>query len=286
MVLSETAASINQKLAEMNYRQQLMDTFAKMQQLPADERPQSLKFPDKVKQTTVELEACSIRRLTLTDTTKGELLMLHGGAFILPASTAFNQVALTFMKMGYAVTIPDYPLAPAGLVNVRQWILKVYQDWMNQSQAERHYLWGDSAGANIVLRLLLDIRENSLKIPDASALVSLCPDTTFNVSKTAAQQDLVLDPKRMRCMQNDVGYQQFDFMQQTDFSHIGRLRLDSGGNECVVDSVKTIAQKCELADGNAVDCIIHPCLVHDYPMWQAMPEAKATLKEIDKFFQM
>ncbi|SUP59087.1 Uncharacterised protein [Weissella viridescens] len=75
---------------------------------------------------------------------------------------------------------------------------------------------GDSAGANIVLRLLLDIRENSLKIPDASALVSLCPDTTFNVSKTAAQQDLVLDPKRMRCMQNDVGYQQFDFMQQTD----------------------------------------------------------------------
>lgn len=39
MVLSETAASINQKLAEMNYRQQLMDTFAKMQQLPADERP-------------------------------------------------------------------------------------------------------------------------------------------------------------------------------------------------------------------------------------------------------
>ncbi|RRG17643.1 alpha/beta hydrolase [Weissella viridescens] len=284
-MLSEVATSINQKLAEMNYRQQLMNTFEEMQRIPAENRPRALKFPSKVNQTTVAYDAHTVRRLTLTDTTQGELFMLHGGAFILPASTAFNQVAVAFMKMGYAVTIPDYPLAPAKIADIRPWILDVYQDWVAQNPTVGHYMWGDSAGANIAFRLLLDIRDAALIRPDATAFVSLCPDTTFSVPEKAAHADLVLDPNRMRRMQNNAAYQQFDFMQLADYSSLGRLRFDSGGNECVASAVSEIAQACEVAGGNEVAISVHPELVHDYPMWQAMPEAKQTLQDIHLFFQ-
>ncbi|MBM7616593.1 acetyl esterase/lipase [Weissella uvarum] len=283
MPISATARALNQKLKETKYRQELMNNFAQTYEQPIDERPLDDTFPQSVQREQYYLDERLVQRLTLTDTIKGELFMIHGGGFVMERSLAFNRIVTAFLKMGYAVTVPDYPLAPDDTARIQGWTLQVYQNWVQQTTGS-HFIFGDSAGANIALRLAFDIRDQGLARYSAMELLSLCPDRTFSATPEQRDADLVLDADQMQQMQEDVAFTPFDFMHETNYADLGQVRFDSGENEVSVPAVEQLAETMAQEPGNQVTCEIHSEMIHDFLMWQMLPEAKVALQAVDQYF--
>lgn len=126
-------------------------------------------------------------------------LYVHGGSYVLgsprthrPLTTAFSRVS------GGAVLALDYRLMPehrrmAGIMDTRQ----AYQ-WMlahapaGESPAGTAFVAGDSAGGNLVLALLLWLRDRGLREPDAAVVLS--PQTDSTMSSPSMVANMASDP--------------------------------------------------------------------------------------------
>lgn len=104
------------------------------------------------------------------------VLYIHGGAFCV--GTIDTRIAFTTLianKKGYNVVAVDYPLAPenpypAGL----NACFEVYKELLKTYKSENIILMGESAGGNLVLTLLLKIKDNGLGIPRLAFSFSPC----------------------------------------------------------------------------------------------------------------
>jgi epsilon-lactone hydrolase len=112
------------------------------------------------------------------------LLYLHGGGFVLGSAFGYRPLAGALaLAAGTGALVPEYRLAPehpfpAALDDA----VRAY-GWMLERgvPAEHVTLAGDSAGAGLVLSLLLTLKERGLPLPGAA--VMLCPavDLTFGL---------------------------------------------------------------------------------------------------------
>ena len=114
-------------------------------------------------------------------------LYIHGGGFVTGSSEA--RKGFTFClagKLGMNVVAIDYRLAPEHpFPQGAEDCLTAYKALLESYPAEKIVLLGESAGGNLVLSLLLQLRENGLPLPAA----------TFALSPTI-QYDSVLDSYR------------------------------------------------------------------------------------------
>lgn len=283
MAISNEATILHEKLQAMHYREQLMQTFSNNLELPENQRAKSTNFPRRVQQRMYQEDGYDVLTVWLDDKpVKGDLMMLHGGAFIMPISPAFNQLVVQFLKCGYRVCLPEYPLAPTALSHSRAWLLKVYRKWFKQSEGA-HFLFGESAGANLALRLLLDLERSEQ--PCATELLSICPDLSFTASPEAIANDLILDANIMRTLQGHAAVADFDFKTLDESQFVGSVHFDTGGNECNVPAVKQLTQQLAYNEKNDITVTISEGMIHDFMLWQMLPEAKAAIKAVDVFFQ-
>lgn len=283
MAISNEAKILYEKLQGMHYREQLMQTFRNNLELPENERANSANFPKRVQQHMYQEDGYDVLTAWLDDKpVKGDLMMLHGGAFIMPISPAFNQLVLQFLKCGYRVCLPEYPLAPTALSHSRAWLLKVYRKWFKQSKGA-HFLFGESAGANLAFRLLLDLERQEQ--PCATELLSICPDLSFMASPEAITNDIILDANIMRTLQGHATVADFDFKTLDESQFVGSVHFDTGGNECNVPAVEQLTQQLAYNEKNDITVTISDGMIHDFMLWQMLPEAKAAIKAVDVFFQ-
>ncbi|KRN76898.1 alpha/beta hydrolase [Weissella minor] len=283
MAISNEATILHEKLQAMHYREQLMQTFSNNLELPENQRAKSTNFPRRVQQRMYQEDGYDVLTVWLDDKpVKGDLMVLHGGAFIMPISPAFNQLVVQFLKCGYRVCLPEYPLAPTALSHSRAWLLKVYRKWFKQSEGA-HFLFGESAGANLALRLLLDLERSEQ--PCATELLSICPDLSFTASPEAIANDLILDANIMRTLQGHAAVADFDFKTLDESQFVGSVHFDTGGNECNVPAVKQLTQQLAYNEKNDITVTISEGMIHDFMLWQMLPEAKAAIKAVDVFFQ-
>ncbi|WP_419155562.1 alpha/beta hydrolase [Weissella minor] len=283
MAISNEAKILYEKLQAMHYREQLMQTFSNNLELPENQRAKSTNFPKKVQQHMYQEDGYDVLTVWLDEKPiKGDLMMLHGGAFIMPISPAFNQLVVQFLKCGYRVCLPDYPLAPTALSQSRAWLLKVYRKWFEQSEGS-HFLFGESAGANLALRLLLDLERQEQ--PCATELLSICPDLSFMASPEVIANDLILDADIMRTLQGYAALADFDFKTLDENKYVGSVHFDTGGNECNVPAVKQLTQQLAYNEKNDITVTISDGMIHDFMLWQMLPEAKEAIKAVDVFFQ-
>lgn len=283
MAISNEATILHEKLQAMHYREQLMQTFSNNLELPENQRAKSTNFPRRVQQRMYQEDGYDVLTVWLDDKpVKGDLMMLHGGAFIMPISPAFNQLVVQFLKCGYRVYLPEYPLAPTALSHSRAWLLKVYRKWFKQSEGA-HFLFGESAGANLALRLLLDLERSEQ--PCATELLSICPDLSFTASPEAIANDLILDANIMRTLQGHAAVADFDFKTLDESQFVASVHFDTGGNECNVPAVKQLTQQLAYNEKNDITVTISEGMIHDFMLWQMLPEAKAAIKAVDVFFQ-
>lgn len=118
------------------------------------------------------------------------VLYLHGGGFSLyPRDSYANLVALVAIAADASTFALDYRLAPefpfpAALNDARSAYL-----WLIEHHCEAHHLVvaGDSAGGNLTLSLLCDLRDRNMPLPALG--IALSPATEFDTIRPSMSEN-------------------------------------------------------------------------------------------------
>lgn len=295
-MVSESTAQLKKRLVQENFKQQLSNAFitsADHKLTPAFDRQL---FPANVNYQAyliggnrlVAVQSKHIQRHV-------SLLMLHGGGFVLPAGKNFIQVGMQFVNAGYTVWFADYPLLNrASSQALRHWVLQAYQIMCHQGNP--CLLWGDSAGANIALRLLMDLRDQGMTQPLATELFSLGPKLIVNQmtqDRPAGGQeldDIVLDSIKI----SDLFLNTFDtdmlslftFNTTNTYQNLGHIRLDGGAEESFANDIEELGSWLVSAVGTLSEVHIYDGMIHDFVLWPNLPESKMAVKNILRYFQL
>ncbi len=133
----------------------------------------------------------------VADRPSGCVLLLHGGAFVLPALPYHYRLARKVAKeAGCRVFMPLYDLAPTYIPPLQQEeAFDVYCYLRDNAEKlnidpERIAVMGDSAGGTLCAALMLMLRDRKLPLPAAQALLYPSLDTRFDSASMKEYTDV------------------------------------------------------------------------------------------------
>ena len=121
------------------------------------------------------------------------LIYIHGGAFtLLSAKSTADNAALMATASGMRVISIDYTNPPAlQWVGVQEQIRLVFQQLLAEGYSmDRIAIYGDSAGGNLVVRTVLNLRDSGLGMPKAVVLFSPWADLTNSGDTASTLKDV------------------------------------------------------------------------------------------------
>lgn len=121
------------------------------------------------------------------------LIYIHGGAFtLLSAKSTADNAALMASASGLRVISIDYTNPPAlQWVGVQEQIHSVFRQLLAEGYSmDRIAIYGDSAGGNLVVRTVLNLRDNGLGMPRAVVLFSPWADLTDSGDTASTLRDV------------------------------------------------------------------------------------------------
>lgn len=221
------------------------------------------------------------------------LLYLHGGGYAYYSKSHHNLIALITLAARTRTFALDYRLIPEhpfpaqledGLAAYR-WLLE------SGIAPERIVLAGDSAGGNLVLALLLSLRDDHIPLP--ALAIGLCPWTDVTNPGESMQANAASDwvEKRMAdrwagwLCQNASPNDPLVSPVRADLAGLPPIYLQAGGAEILHDMIVTFANRA-IQQGANVTLEVWPEMVHDFQAFGDMfPESKAALKRIAEMVQ-
>ena len=250
------------------------------------------KFPDDI--VTQEREIFGGRILTAATGAPlpQHIILLHGGAYTMQGTASHRDMMVTLIRQAnLRVSYVDYPLVPEATVDeTLGFVAQVYGYLHAQYPDDQFFLMGDSAGGGLALALLQQLQANQAPMPVGTILISPWTDLSMmNPDLSAAAKR---DPYLTLATLKKIG---FDYAGQhpvTDpivspiygnFDDLGSILLYYGTNELLSADDQRLVQKLEQATGT--DFAVHAVrsMLHDYVLWQKLPESKRTLKEVKQF---
>ncbi|MDA5195024.1 alpha/beta hydrolase [Alphaproteobacteria bacterium LMG 31809] len=223
----------------------------------------------------------------------GALLYLHGGAFVAGSARSHRQITtMLALETNLPVYALEYRLAPehpfpAALDDC----LAAYQALLETvGDARRIFLVGDSAGGNLLLSALCQLRNDGMTLPGAAVAISPSTDLScssdsyetrkdqdFFLSRAGLEKDFAtylgsaspMDPAASPLYQ--------------DLHGLPPLLLQVGSDEILLDDSRRFADKLR-ASGGEVELEIWPDMIHVwhfFPHW--LPEARSAVQAIAKF---
>ena len=109
-----------------------------------------------------------------TQTAKGAplLFFLHGGGFLIGDPRLFRYVSRQFSRAGFDVFAPTYRLAPEHVFPAA--LTDVMQAYKALVSASSHpiVVAGDSAGGGLAISMMIKLRDDGVKLPEAAVLFS------------------------------------------------------------------------------------------------------------------
>lgn len=218
------------------------------------------------------------------------VLYIHGGGFVV-GSVKTRRMFTGYVadKLGYNVVAPEYRLAPENpFPAAPQDCFMVYQELLKEYDSERIVLLGESAGANLVLSVLLQIKSTELPMPAAALCIAPCvqfdqtfPSYTQN-RETEAMVDNLSDEvfdaylcsKEMSVVRNPFAAPYYG-----SFSGCSPICLWVSESELLRDDSLLFFQKLKMEN--------HPCklylrkgMIHTWLIIPDIPEAKKDLKTV------
>jgi acetyl esterase/lipase len=188
------------------------------------------------------------------------VLYLHGGGYCFYPQAYANFIALTTLAANSRTFALDYCLSPEhrfpaqlhdGL-NAYRWLLE------NGTDPEELVLFGDSAGGNLALAMLLAARDAKLTLP--ALAIALSPATDLETDRTSmvANQDFDWIHKRMLTQWADWfcdSAQHRDPLVAplwADLRGLPPIYLQAGRCEILYDSVQAFAERARSQGANVV----------------------------------
>jgi acetyl esterase/lipase len=220
------------------------------------------------------------------------LLYLHGGGFIFGLSSRHRaMIAWLARTMGIRVLMVDYRLAPDDpfpaplddCVVAYRWLLK------QGMPARNLVIAGDSAGGNLTLTTLMQLRDSGNPLPAAAACLSPVADLSHNGDFSADFQDPLLHPKAARMYttayvaQND-GRNPLISPVFGDWRGLPPLLIHAGEDEVLRDDAIRVESLAKEA-GVEVRLEIYPRMWHVWQLNLPLPQAVQSLNEIAQFLK-
>jgi acetyl esterase/lipase len=240
-------------------------------------------------------------------TPKKLIYIVHGGAFILGLINTYRNLYLRVSRAANdaAVALIDYRLAPAYQYPAAHDDLRAGWELLQELGYEPRdiVLMGDSAGGNMVLSLLLRLRDEGKPLPAAAAVMSpwidfLATGASYkgNYSRDAlfGRKKSVPDEEKIKKLLAGGVFSYVGGADKRDpylspvlgdYHGMPPILMTAGSYEMLLDDTLTVAEKLKAAGGD-VRVIIGAGMFHAYPLlYQVSPTAKETFKEILAFLK-
>jgi acetyl esterase/lipase len=219
------------------------------------------------------------------------LLYLHGGGFVFGLTPMHLKMAAGLaLRMKTRILMPDYRLAPEhpfpAALNDSE---KVYLWLLKQGiPAGNIVLAGDSAGGNLVLSLMMKVRDSGSALPAAAALLS--PAVRFGGGASRPEfRDPLLPPGAMQFYTRAYvgGHDPHDPLISPLYGDPGRLPpllIHAGEDEILRDDAQQLADKARAA-GTEAHLEIFPRMWHVWQLFPALLQARQSLDAIAAFLK-
>lgn len=215
------------------------------------------------------------------------ILYLHGGGFVV-GSVKTRRMFTTYMaaKFGYNVVAPEYRLAPEHpFPAAPEDCFAVYRALLERYDPKRMVLVGESAGGDLVLSVLLQIKAAGLPMPAGAMCISPCvqfdrtlPSYTEN-RDTEAMVDNLSEEIFDTYLPQDSIRDPFAAPYYGDFSGCPPICLWVSDSEVLRDDSLIFFEKMNAEK--------HPCrlyrrknMVHTWMTISYIPEARWDLKTL------
>lgn len=223
----------------------------------------------------------------------GAIVYLHGGGYVFGGLDSHRDIAWRLAQAsGLRVLLVDYRLAPehpypAALEDA----LSAYQWLRSEGVApERLVVAGDSAGAGLATALMLRLKTERLRLPQAAVLMSPWADLTMagaSVSDNAAV-DAMLSPEALDKFANlylgDTD-PRTDYASPVyaDLSGLPPVYVMVGSTEVLLSDAQSLVENINQAGGSA-ELTIWPKMPHVFPIFGGLiPEAKPAIQDMAAF---
>ena len=222
------------------------------------------------------------------------IVFLHGGGYCIGSSRTTHRIGLANLSKTTSCVCHsiDYRLAPrhpypAALDDVMQAWKAIIADNPNS----QIILSGDSAGGGLSLALMMRLRDEGLRLPDAAVLFSPWTDLTCSSQtyKTLAKAD----PMIFHGIPNDCAGHYVPASADRkdpyispmfgDFTGLPRTLILVGDREILLDDSRKVGQKAKTA-GVDIEVDIWPGMFHDWWLFGAfVPESKQCLRKVSEW---
>ena len=242
------------------------------------------------------VEAEAPRSSTPANTT---LLYLHGGGFVGCSARTHRPITAALALQGLRVFVPEYRLAPEHpFPAAPQDVLAVYLALLEgaargaaDGQGQRLVVAGDSAGGNLALGLLLQLRQAGHALPHAAALFSPATDLTGGSPSLTgnAQRDAMFNGPELAHLADAylAGADPAQMLASpllADLAGLPPLLLHVGRDECLRDDSLRLAQKAREA-GVLVELQVFNGVPHVWQNLHRLPEARQSISAAARFLQ-
>jgi acetyl esterase/lipase len=219
------------------------------------------------------------------------LLLLHGGGYVMGSAFAYRHLAGALALAADATAlVPEYRLAPehpfpAALEDA----LRAYQ-WVLRSGTEPAQLTlaGDSAGAGLVLSLVLTLKQQGLPLPGGTLM--LCPGfrLSFEHDMEMPNGQPGLSVEQLRGFADSYlgGHPADDPILDplgADLTGLPPMLIQGGTGDVIVEDAHRLAEHARL-HGVDARLELYPVDTHDFQIfWSFLPEAAEAVQQAGHF---
>lgn len=215
---------------------------------------------------------------------KKVILYIHGGSYInQPNSYHYKFLEKIAKQTNYTILVPIYPKAPR--YNYMDTLESIKLFYTNLQQSYNNIiLMGDSAGGSIALSLLKLVKDNGMKLPKKTILISPVVDLSFDNEKIEEYEKK--DPYLSKFLLKKIG----ELWSKNDtknplvspiyntFNDVNKIIIITGTHDILYPDIEKFIKKLK-AENVEHQFIIKEKMNHDYPLYP-IPEAKQAQKLI------
>ncbi|MEO3736514.1 alpha/beta hydrolase [Shewanella baltica] len=252
-----------------------------------------LPWPDKLVSATIPLQHSSLLHYVLLNqqTRLGNLFYIRGGGFCFKTPHAHARlIADISQRCKLDAYIPDYRLAPEHPFPAPfDDVLEAYKRLIALKGAENVILMGDSAGGNLALSLLLELKRLALPLPTACILLSPALDLalTGDTELILAADDPFFTIEALLRLRGAylAGADPMSAKVsplQGDLADLPPILVIAGTRELLLQDSERLVAQVKASGGEITGCF-YPNMSHVFPLFNLLPEALEVRSKISHF---